>query len=431
MELNVEFNYRTVKQAVQFLGTGTHVNVPTSRHHPNGTVYSAHQLVGKSRSKRRLSTEPFFLYSYVRYTAAISKKFVPIDISHLVEMMLDFPRFAMLINPSATGRIITYGGAILFASSKLLETRAAVYKPALVVTYASEAARTAQFLRSSFGGELVTYLVGDNVETEQESDRLFLLDKSAFVHLLKSLDKKDPATARIVFVISYKALKESYCTGTLVSVKSLNEIDRERLGLCDDEDAKANCVNGAQDEELRLTSAERAACLDDSINPEGTDGLVEVFIPDDILDFGPVIWENNGVLLLKESPVHKFISALKRDSLIIVARRRSRTLGRIFLLGALRLGIRNLPKLPPFPEDYCLIRLYEDGFDPEIAIASTAYTAKAGQKRKIDSDYQPLIQAKPSTEEERMLKSEPALCKDIIDSIASQLVLQRDESTAF
>lgn len=229
------------------------------------------------------------------------------------------------------------------------------------------------------------------------------------------------------------------------------------MGLCDDEDTKTNCVNGTQREHLGLTSAERAACFRNSINPEGTDGLMKVSIPDDILDFGPVICESNHVLLFNESPIHKFISALKRDSLILVAARRLVIPSHVFLLRFLRLGIRNLPKLPTFPDDYYLTRLYEDGFDPEISIASTAYAARIGQKRKIDSDYQPLIQIQPSTEEERMaaklyytkgtrwwvfssrllfltarqLKFEPALCKDMVDSIVSQLVLQRDESTAF
>ncbi|KAI0465921.1 hypothetical protein F4859DRAFT_499220 [Xylaria cf. heliscus] len=234
-------------------------------------------------------------------------------------------------------------------------------------------------------------------------------------------------------------------------------IERERMGLCDNKNAEDDSIKGAQSQQLRLTPAERAACLGGSINPEGTNGLVRVYIPDDILDFGPVICEINNVLLFHKSPVHKFISALKRDSLILVAARQLITTNPVSLLRFLRLGILNLPELPVFPEDYSLASLYEDSFDPEIAIASTAYTARIGQKRKIDPDCQPLIQI-PSTDEEkemvtklyytkgtrwwmfssrllflaaRQLKFDPVLCRDMIDSIASQLVLQRDESTTF
>ncbi|KAI1751630.1 hypothetical protein F4782DRAFT_504651 [Xylaria castorea] len=440
-----QFNYRTVKQAVRFLGTGTHVDVPTSRDNPEAFTYKAYQLV---------------------------------DISHLVEMMFDFPRFAVLTKRDHFRNTVTYAGAISFAASKIAKldaTQRVEFKPTLVVADTMVIGCIADTFRTRFDGELSVHLICGKEEDAHEDffkseESLLVPNEDNFKEILENLDRSDLQTAKTVFVMSYQHLFRFHYTTTLASIKSLSEVDRERLGLNDLEDAETNSIDETQSKRPTPSPAKRAARILNSVKQEGTYELVRIHEPNNYLDFGIVIceekdetdggaWADDAACAEEITRDNlrraQSISALKRDSLILAVERP--ILDYKHLLRYLRLGIRNIPKLPALPDDCPLTRFYHDDFDPEIAVTSKEYTARSGQKRKFDSGCQPLIEMQPSTEEgelaaklyytkgtrwwifssrllwltARQLKFDPVSCKAVIDSIVSQLVLQRDKSMTF
>ncbi|KAI0543590.1 hypothetical protein F4679DRAFT_592524 [Xylaria curta] len=435
-----QFKYRTVKQAVRFLGTGTHVDIPTSRDNPAALCYKAYQLV---------------------------------DISHLVEMMLDFPRFAVLAQPHRFRNIITYAGAISFVASKLAKlnaTQSVEFKPNLVVADTSVVGLIADTLHTYFNGELTIYLIcGDGEDVHYDSFKaktpLPVYGDDCFKVIIGELDRSDIETAKTVFVMSYQHLFRSHYTTTLASVKSLSEVDRERLGFVDIEDAVISSIENTPSKRFTPSPSTKAGRSSSSVRQGSASELVRIHEPSVYLDFGIVVCEEKNEEKNEEDVENEddtncdnlrraqSISALKRDALILAVEQPK--LDYKHVLRYLRLGIRNMPKLPTFPDDCPLNRFYDDEFDPEIPVIPKEYGARTGQKRKLDSGCQPLVQMKPPTKEGELLSKlyytkgtrwwlfsplllrltalqqeyNPGLCQPVINSIISQLVLQRDDST--
>ncbi|TRX89482.1 hypothetical protein FHL15_009651 [Xylaria flabelliformis] len=432
-----QFKYRTVKQAVRFLGTGTHVYVPTSRDKPEALTYKAYQLV---------------------------------DISHLVEMMLDFPRFAVLAQPDRFRNIVTYAGAISFVASRLAKlnaTQSIEFKPNLVVADTTAVGRIADTFHAYFDGELTVYLIcGEGEDVHYDSFKaktpLSVHDDDSFKLILGELDRSDIETAKTIFVMSYQHLFKSHYTTNLISIKSLSEVDRERLGLIDIEDADTLPIEDTPSKRFTPSPSKRVARSPSLVREGSKHELVPIHEPKNYLDFGIVVCEEKNEEDAEDgaddtsrdnSRRARSISALKRDSLILAVEQP--ILDYRHVLRYLRLGIRNVPKLPAFPDDCPLTRFYHDDFDPEIAVISKEYGARTGQKRKLESGCQPLVQMKSPTEEgesvaklyytkgirwwlfsprllwltARQMNFDPGLCQPVVDSIISQLILQRDDST--
>ncbi|KAI8944345.1 hypothetical protein F4801DRAFT_223797 [Xylaria longipes] len=251
----------------------------------------------------------------------------------------------------------------------------------------------------------------------------------------------------------YIDLFRSHYKDVYVPVKDLPEPWRERLGLNDVDDAKTDVVNESCEtpgEQPTLTPAERAACLSDSINDQGTHGLVKLCEAEDYIDFGPVICEKADLFICHDLPSRKLLSMLNGDSLILVAEN-PKLYDYTHVLRCLRLVIRSFPPLPAFSKDYRLSDLYHHDFDPEIGIIAPEHTAGTGQKRRIESGHQPLIRIPPPTEEEayfanlyyhrdrrwwtfssrlfwltvKQLDFNSYACRDVVNCVVSQLVMRR------
>ncbi|KAI0185068.1 hypothetical protein EV127DRAFT_485552 [Xylaria flabelliformis] len=464
-----QFKYRTVKQAVRCLGTGTHVHVPTSRDKPEALTYKAYQLVGKSKLEQNFPPSHPLSFS-VSITEANNNFMRSIDISHIVEMMLDFPRFAVLAQPDRFRNTVTYAGAISFVASRLAKlnaTRSKEFKPNLVVADTTHVGRIADTFHAYFDGELTVHLIyGEGEDVHYDSFKaktpLSPQDDDSFKLILGELDRSDIETAKTVFVMSYQHLFKSHYTTALVSIKSLSEVDRERLGFFDIEDADPLPIEETPSKRFKPSPSKRVARSPSLVREGSTHELVRIHEPKNYLDFGIVVCEERNEEGVEDDADDtscdnfrraQSISALKRDSLILAVEQPR--LDYRHVLRYLRLGIRNMPKLPAFPDDCPLTRFYHEDFDPEIAVVSKDYGAKTGQKRKLNSGFQPLVQMKSPTKEgeslaklyytkgtrwwlfsprllwlaARQMDFDPGLCQPIVDSIISQLVLQRDDST--
>ncbi|KAI1734686.1 hypothetical protein F4680DRAFT_437548 [Xylaria scruposa] len=263
--------------------------------------------------------------------------------------------------------------------------------------------------------------------------------------------------------MSYQHLFRSHYTTSLASVKSLSEVDRERLGHIDIEDADTTSIENTPSKRFTLSPSTKAGRSPSSVRQGSAPDLIRIHEPNAYLDFGILVCEEKNEERNEEDAENaddtvsdnsrraQSISALKRDALILSLEQPRLDFKHI--LRYLRVGIRNLPKLPTLPDDCPLTRLYHDEFDPEIAVIPKE--PRLGQKRKFESQWQPLVQLKSPTEEgqfaarlyyvkgtrwwqfsPQLLRlaaaqqlNDPRVLQPVLDAVARHLVLYRDDST--